>query len=135
MDSTLMIPVLLAVSVVVVTLLYFLLGDSAGGKGNGPVTLKDPTIKYPLPLISKQEISHDTKKFRFGLPSESHILGLPVGQHVYLSAKVNGCLVVKPYTPVSSDEDEGFVDLVVKVGNLEYTEHNNQNQSSTQHIR
>lgn len=26
-----------------------------------------------------QEISHDTKKFRFGLQSGSHILGLPVG--------------------------------------------------------
>lgn len=107
--------------------------------------------------VSLQEISHDTKKFRFALPSESHILGLPVGtgnktllsqsnnsghlnlkrtemsclwslvkccwwwwwvcpgQHVYLSAKVNGSLVVRAYTPVSSDEDQGNVDLVVKV--------------------
>lgn len=39
----------------------------------------------------------------------------PPGQHVYLSAKVNGSLVVRAYTPVSSDEDQGFVDLVVKV--------------------
>lgn len=37
------------------------------------------------------------------------------GQHVYLSAKANGSLVVRAYTPVSSDEDQGFVDLVVKV--------------------
>lgn len=37
------------------------------------------------------------------------------GQHVYLSAKVNGNLVVRAYTPVSSDENQGFVDLVVKV--------------------
>ncbi|XP_055365750.1 NADH-cytochrome b5 reductase 2 isoform X2 [Betta splendens] len=72
-------------------------------------------VKYPLLLIEKQEISHDTKKFRFGLPSESHILGLPVGQHVYLSAKVNGNLVVRAYTPVSSDKHQGYVDLVVKV--------------------
>ncbi|XP_054888718.1 NADH-cytochrome b5 reductase 2 [Poeciliopsis prolifica] len=115
MDSTWTIPVVLAVSVVVITMLYFLLGSSAEGQGKGPVTLKEPTIKYSLPLISKQEISHDTKKFRFGLPSESHILGLPVGQHVYLSAKVKGNLVVRPYTPVSSDEDQGFVDLVVKI--------------------
>lgn len=34
---------------------------------------------------------------------------------MYLSAKVNGALVVRAYTPVSSDEDEGYVDLVVKV--------------------
>lgn len=37
------------------------------------------------------------------------------GQHVYLSAKVNGNLVIRAYTPVSSDEDRGYVDLVVKV--------------------
>ncbi|XP_063800565.1 NADH-cytochrome b5 reductase 2 isoform X2 [Pseudophryne corroboree] len=61
------------------------------------------------------EISHDTKKFRFGLPTSETILGLPVGQHVYLSAKVNGSLVVRAYTPVSSDEVKGYVDLVVKV--------------------
>nr|CAG4645048.1 EOG090X0BKI [Leptodora kindtii] len=40
---------------------------------------------------------------------------LPVGQHVYLSAKVNGQLIIRPYTPVSSDDDKGYMDLVVKV--------------------
>ncbi|XP_008303460.1 NADH-cytochrome b5 reductase 2 [Stegastes partitus] len=105
--------ILVAVSLVVATVLYLLLGSEK--KKKLPVTLQDPTVKYPLPLIHKQEISHDTKKFRFGLPSGSHILGLPVGQHVYLSAKVSGSLVVRAYTPVSSDEDQGFVDLVVKV--------------------
>lgn len=37
------------------------------------------------------------------------------GQHIYLSAKIDGKLVVRPYTPVSSDDDKGYVDLVVKV--------------------
>jgi cytochrome-b5 reductase len=44
-----------------------------------------------------------------------HILGLPVGQHVYLSARIDGQIVIRPYTPVSSDDDKGFMDLVVKV--------------------
>ncbi|XP_010020091.1 PREDICTED: NADH-cytochrome b5 reductase 2, partial [Nestor notabilis] len=61
------------------------------------------------------EISHDTKKFRFGLPSPDHRLGLPVGQHVYLSAKIDGNLVIRAYTPVSSDEAKGYVDLIIKV--------------------
>uniref|UniRef100_A0A674P825 NADH-cytochrome b5 reductase n=1 Tax=Takifugu rubripes TaxID=31033 RepID=A0A674P825_TAKRU len=108
------VPVLVALSVLVLTVLWFLMRGSAAGR-RPPVTLQDPTVKYPLCLIDKQEISHDTKKFRFALPSENHILGLPVGQHVYLSAKVNGSLVVRAYTPVSSDENRGFVDLVVKV--------------------
>ncbi|XP_070828562.1 NADH-cytochrome b5 reductase 2 [Chaetodon trifascialis] len=116
MDQTMMIQAAVAVTVVIVTVLYFL-QSSAGQKKKKrqPITLQDSTVKYPLPLINKQEISHDTKKFRFGLPSATHILGLPVGQHVYLSAKVKGSLVVRAYTPVSSDEHEGYVDLVVKV--------------------
>ncbi|XP_077178002.1 NADH-cytochrome b5 reductase 2 isoform X3 [Paroedura picta] len=82
---------------------------------SNPVTLQDPNLKYPLRLIEKEEISHDTKRFRFGLPSSEHILGLPVGQHVYLSAKVAGNLVIRAYTPVSSDEVKGYVDLIIKV--------------------
>ena len=41
--------------------------------------------------------------------------GLPVGQHIYLTARINGELVIRPYTPVSSDEDRGYMDLVIKV--------------------
>lgn len=88
-------------------------GGSAASKD--PITLKDPSIKYPLRLVDKEIISHDTRKFRFALPSPQHVLGLPVGQHVYLTTKVDGNLVIRPYTPVSRDEDKGYVDLVVKV--------------------
>jgi len=85
-------------------------------KPSGPLkTLEDPNEKYFLPLIEKEEISHDTRKYRFELPSKDHILGLPVGQHIHLSATINGELVIRSYTPVSSDDDKGFVDLVVKV--------------------
>lgn len=83
---------------------------------SGPLkTLQDPNEKYLLPLVEKEEISHDTRKYRFGLPSSEHILGLPVGQHIHLSATINGELVIRSYTPVSSDDDKGFCDLVVKV--------------------
>ncbi|XP_057712133.1 NADH-cytochrome b5 reductase 3-like [Corythoichthys intestinalis] len=79
------------------------------------ITLQDPSVKYALRLIDKQIVSHDTRKFRFALPSGEHVLGLPVGQHIYLSAKIDGKLVVRPYTPTSSDDDKGYVDLVIKV--------------------
>uniref|UniRef100_A0A8C9X851 NADH-cytochrome b5 reductase n=1 Tax=Sander lucioperca TaxID=283035 RepID=A0A8C9X851_SANLU len=79
------------------------------------LTLEDPNIKYALRLLDRQIVSHDTRKFRFALPSPEHILGLPIGQHIYLSAKIDGKLVVRPYTPVSSDDDKGYVDLVVKI--------------------
>ncbi|XP_066505635.1 NADH-cytochrome b5 reductase 2 [Hoplias malabaricus] len=119
MELSLMLPVVIGLLAVLVTALYILLKpvSSTGKKKQSkfPKTLQDPTIKYPLPLIKKEEITHDTKKFRFGLPSSAHVLGLPIGQHVYLSAKVSGSLVIRAYTPVSSDKDQGFVDLVVKV--------------------
>ncbi|XP_059392453.1 NADH-cytochrome b5 reductase 2 [Carassius carassius] len=119
MDQVLTVPVLIGISIVVITVLFLLLKPGGSNEGRKqskfPKTLLDPNAKYPLPLIEKEEITHDTKKFRFGLPSSSHILGLPIGQHVYLSAKVNGNLAIRAYTPVSSDEDQGYVDLVVKV--------------------
>nr|XP_033774151.1 NADH-cytochrome b5 reductase 1 isoform X2 [Geotrypetes seraphini] len=79
------------------------------------VTLKDPNGKYLLRLIDKAVVSANTRRFRFALPSPSHVLGLPVGKHIYLYARINGSLVVRPYTPISSDEDRGYVDLVIKI--------------------
>lgn len=38
-------------------------------------TLKDPDVKIPLALMEKEIINHDTRRFRFKLPSENHILG------------------------------------------------------------
>ncbi|CAG9530166.1 unnamed protein product [Cercopithifilaria johnstoni] len=79
------------------------------------ITLVDPEETYPLTLIKKEIVNHDTRKFRFKLPTNEHILGLPIGQHIHLSAKVNGKLIVRPYTPISSDDDKGYVDLMVKI--------------------
>ncbi|XP_068004035.1 NADH-cytochrome b5 reductase 2 [Melanerpes formicivorus] len=108
-------PVTVAIVVVAASALLLLLFRGTGRRENGRVTLQDPETKYALRLVDKEEISHDTKRFRFGLPSPDHILGLPVGQHVYLSAKIGGGLVIRAYTPVSSDEAKGYVDLIIKV--------------------
>lgn len=109
------IPVLVGTAVVATTAVLakmFLFGDK---KKKNPVTLQNPEVKYPLKLIDREEVSHDTRRFRFALPSMDHILGLPVGQHIYLSARIDGSLVIRPYTPVSSDDDKGYMDLVIKV--------------------
>ncbi|XP_059166940.1 NADH-cytochrome b5 reductase 3-like isoform X2 [Physella acuta] len=117
-SDLLTVPVLVGVGVVAVTAILakiFLPGLFGSKKKGPPITLKDPTLKYPLKLVDKENISHDTRKFRFALPTPDHILGLPVGQHIYLTARIDGQLVIRPYTPVSSDDDKGFMDLVVKV--------------------
>jgi cytochrome-b5 reductase len=69
-----------------------------------------------LTLAEKEEITHDVRRFRFTLPSPSHVLGLPVGKHITLSYNDNeGKLVSRTYTPVTSDDEVGYVDFVLKV--------------------
>ncbi|CAH1787558.1 unnamed protein product, partial [Owenia fusiformis] len=111
------IPILVGVAAVAVTavLAKMFLFSKKKSKSKHPVTLQDPNVKYSLKLIDREVISHDTRRFRFALPSVNHILGLPVGQHIYLTARVDGQLVIRPYTPVTSDDDVGYMDLVVKV--------------------
>eukprot|EP00172_Hildenbrandia_rubra_P001963 Plantae.Rhodophyta-Hildenbrandia_rubra.ctg2606.p1 GENE.Plantae.Rhodophyta-Hildenbrandia_rubra.ctg2606~~Plantae.Rhodophyta-Hildenbrandia_rubra.ctg2606.p1 ORF type:complete len:614 (+),score=116.95 Plantae.Rhodophyta-Hildenbrandia_rubra.ctg2606:74-1843(+) len=70
-------------------------------------------IKFEL--VEKIELSHDTRRFRFALPSKTHRLGLPVGYHFFVSAIISDSLVMRAYTPVSSDDDIGYFDLVIKV--------------------
>jgi hypothetical protein len=52
---------------------------------NPPRTLKGEGQPVELKLSSKADVSPDTRAFRFALPTEKHILGLPVGQHVAVS--------------------------------------------------
>eukprot|EP01037_Dinobryon_pediforme_P029989 gene29989-33871_t len=54
-----------------------------------------------FPLIKVEKISHDVKKFTFGLPSKDHVL--------------EGKEIIRSYTPTSSDDDLGIVDFVIKV--------------------
>jgi cytochrome-b5 reductase len=59
------------------------------------IALEDSNIKYSFKLIAKEILTHDTRRFRFGLPSDEHVSGLPVGNHITVSAKHNGELVVR----------------------------------------
>mmetsp|Transcript_14409 Transcript_14409/g.18880 ORF Transcript_14409/g.18880 Transcript_14409/m.18880 type:complete len:300 (-) Transcript_14409:33-932(-) len=72
--------------------------------------------KYiPFKLIEKEEISHDTRRFRFALQSKDHVLGLPIGQHISFRVMKDGKPLMRSYTPTSSDDDIGFVEFVIKV--------------------
>lgn len=75
----------------------------------------DGKSRTPLKLHSKTIISHDTRIFRFSLASLNHRLGLPIGNHVYICARKAGSLIMRAYTPISSDELLGYVDFLIKV--------------------
>ncbi|XP_045459547.1 NADH-cytochrome b5 reductase 3-like isoform X2 [Melitaea cinxia] len=119
MSNLEVLPIVFGVGAVVVltsALAHFVWGRKPKpAKNKKPVTLVDPNTKYPLPLIDREELSHDTRRFRFGLPTPEHVLGLPIGQHIHLSVKIDDDLIIRAYTPVSSDEEKGYVDLVIKV--------------------
>ncbi|XP_004580480.2 cytochrome b5 reductase 4 isoform X1 [Ochotona princeps] len=68
---------------------------------NSLIPKKDRGLCYrKCQLISKEDVTHDTKLLCVMLPPSTH-LQVPVGQHVYLKLTITGTEIVKPYTPVS----------------------------------
>ena len=49
-----------------------------------------------------------------------HFLPLPIsrfqGNHMYISANIGGKIESRPYTPITSDDELGYFELVIKVG-------------------
>lgn len=56
------------------------------------------------------------RSYRFKLPRPTDTLGLPIGQHISLAATIAGQPkeVVRSYTPISSDHEAGYFDLLIK---------------------
>ncbi|EUC42073.1 hypothetical protein COCMIDRAFT_104507 [Bipolaris oryzae ATCC 44560] len=83
---------------------------------SAPRKVLKPTEFQEFELEHKQVISHNTAIYRFKLPRPTDILGLPIGQHISLAATIPGQPkeVVRSYTPITSDEDKGHVDLIIK---------------------
>ncbi|XP_054797769.1 inducible nitrate reductase [NADH] 2-like [Prosopis cineraria] len=75
----------------------------------------NPREKIPCKLVSKTSISHDVRLFRFALPSEDQIMGLPVGKHIFVCATIEDKLCMRAYTPTTSVNEVGYFELVVKI--------------------
>jgi cytochrome-b5 reductase len=74
-----------------------------------------PTEFYEVPLIATRQYNHDTKVFSFGLP-DGVSLDLPVCACILLKgANEAGEPTIRPYTPISSNEQKGSFDLLVKI--------------------
>ncbi|KAG2440007.1 hypothetical protein HXX76_004124 [Chlamydomonas incerta] len=76
----------------------------------------DPSEFQPVPLVEKTLITHNTVRLRFALPDPEQRVGLPIGQHISFKAPgEDGKDVIRPYTPVSDDDQLGAVDFVIKL--------------------
>ena len=75
-----------------------------------------PTEFQEFKLKEKKICSHNVAIYRFALPHPTDILGLPIGQHISLAATPRGAdkEVVRSYTPITSDENKGYFDLMIK---------------------
>ncbi|XP_051192559.1 nitrate reductase [NAD(P)H] [Lolium perenne] len=79
------------------------------------VALSNPREKVPCRLVGKKNVSDNVRLFRLALPSPDQKLGLPVGKHVYVCASIGGKLCMRAYTPTSSVEEVGHVELLIKI--------------------
>ncbi|KAI9204011.1 NADH-cytochrome b5 reductase 1 [Polychytrium aggregatum] len=84
--------------------------------GDVPVKKALTSIKEfkKFPLIERLDVSPNTAIYRFKLPTPTHCLGLPIGQHISIRADIDGKTVTRSYTPISSDSDLGHFDLLIK---------------------
>lgn len=81
----------------------------------------NPDAWQEYPLEKKIIVSPNTAMYRFKLPHVQDVLGLPVGQHISVSAEIEGKTVTRSYTPVNNDDDRGHFDLLIKtyeMGNI-----------------
>mmetsp|Transcript_1785 Transcript_1785/g.2495 ORF Transcript_1785/g.2495 Transcript_1785/m.2495 type:complete len:316 (+) Transcript_1785:304-1251(+) len=104
--------IMVGTTVVAIVVAGFLVSSS---QNKHPIAMTADFTEFPL--IQREELSHDTRKFTFGLPSEQHVLGLPIGQHMTLKFidPKDGKGVQRSYTPVSRQYEKGSVSFVIKV--------------------
>jgi cytochrome-b5 reductase len=77
-------------------------------------------MRTNLPLLSfGPPANNDIHSYRFKLPSQTSILGLPIGQHISIAATLpqpdgTSKEIVRSYTPISGDHQPGYFDLLIK---------------------
>ncbi|KAG5420111.1 CBR1 [Candida metapsilosis] len=79
---------------------------------NKPALIPDQFQKFPLLKITK--VSHNSAIYRFGLARPTDKLNLPIGQHISIGAIIDGKEIVRSYTPISTSDQTGHFDLLIK---------------------
>ncbi|CAA20696.1 NADH-dependent reductase for Dph3, Cbr1 [Schizosaccharomyces pombe] len=90
----------------------FSLGFHKFWRGRVRKVLSDKIQQFEL--SDKAVLNHNTAIYRFRLPRANDVLGLPIGQHLKVFVDVDGKEYSRSYTPLSSDADKGYFDLLVK---------------------
>ena len=77
---------------------------------------KDTKGNFNLPLIRKNQLSHDTwmLEYGFGEKAKDWYLGLNIGGHLNFNCEVDGKVYVRQYAPISPVNEKGKVDFITK---------------------
>lgn len=80
------------------------------------------TAMYEFPRVTYRTTRTNMtfRSYRFALPKATDVLGLPIGQHIQISAEISGKEIMRSYTPTSSDDNVGYFDLLIKVCTYAY---------------
>ncbi|NLI15084.1 MAG: cytochrome-b5 reductase [candidate division Zixibacteria bacterium] len=70
-------------------------------------------LPVPYTIIEIAPVTHDTKAFRFALPENASLDMMP-GDHLHAHLEIDGNQISRPYTPVSTPDDIGFFELIIK---------------------
>lgn len=73
-----------------------------------------PNEFRPFKLQAVEHVSHNTTRQRFELQSPEHESGLTVASCIVVRAELEGKVVVRPYTPVSLNNQRGYLELIIK---------------------
>lgn len=106
--STMFPPIAFVVAIVAIAVAAFALFNNPAAK-----PALHPTDFRDFKLIRKTPLTHNTAIYRFEL-ADGQSLGLPIGQHISISANIGGKEVMRSYTPVSTNAAKGYFDLLVK---------------------
>eukprot|EP01119_Soliformovum_irregulare_P010032 TRINITY_DN2430_c0_g1_i1.p1 TRINITY_DN2430_c0_g1~~TRINITY_DN2430_c0_g1_i1.p1 ORF type:complete len:310 (-),score=110.84 TRINITY_DN2430_c0_g1_i1:140-958(-) len=76
----------------------------------------DPQNFVAFKLKSVRDVNHNTRIYTFDLGDPKAIIGLDVASCLVTKANIgeNGKPVIRPYTPVSSNDEKGVMELMVK---------------------
>ena len=106
----------------------FYIGEVGSSKDTTPIQITapppapkialNPKKWVPLKLRAKTEVGPNLLVLRLALPLDLPKSGIPTGWHVFLrytNAAMSPPAVMRAYTPISLNSDQGFLEFAIKV--------------------
>lgn len=85
----------------------------AAGAASAPASPLSPDEFRPFKLVSTTQVSANTRKLRFEIEGGG-ALGIKTASALLARTTINGEEVIRPYTPVTLGDTQGYFELVVK---------------------